>query len=428
MLAIERACTGFEREPLLAPLGFKGGRLSELWQVVVRLEGASGSHGLGLATQSVLWSDASVFRSYSEAAGNAWMYLLTELACRRLAGERLRDPPELLDRVLPVAAADARRLLGHAPRTTFLLNALVALDSAAWLLLAAERGVESLDALLPAESAEPLRHRHERLAWVPLIPYGTPIAEVARLARSGVGVLKVKLGSDPAGDGDPEAMLAWDQERMRAIHAAVGEVETSLTESGRVLYYLDANGRYDATDRVLRLLDTLESIGALDRVLVLEEPFPEDLDADVAGLPVRVAADESAHTAEDAVRRIERGYGAVALKPVAKTLSMSLRILAECHHRGVPCFCADLTVNPVLLEWNKCIAARLAPMPGMRVGLLEANGLQHYREWERMLGYHPRPDAAWLRPEAGVYELREGFHEHSGGIFDESPHYAGIAG
>jgi len=57
--------------------------------------------------------------------------------------------------------------------------------------------------------------------------------------------------------------------------------------------------------------------------------------------------------------RIALGYGAIALKPIAKTLSMSLKIAALAHERNVPCFCADLTVNPTLLEWNKTLAARM---------------------------------------------------------------------
>ena len=46
----------------------------------------------------------------------------------------------------------------------------------------------------------------------------------------------------------------------------------------------------------------------------------------------------------------------MALKPIAKTLSMSLKIAAAAARRGVPCFCADLTVNPVLVEWNRAAA------------------------------------------------------------------------
>ncbi len=51
--------------------------------------------------------------------------------------------------------------------------------------------------------------------------------------------------------------------------------------------------------------------------------------------------------------------------------------------------CADLTVNPILIDWNKNLAARLKPFPGLEMGLLETNGDLNYRNWEKMLIYHP---------------------------------------
>ena len=80
-------------------------------------------------------------------------------------------------------------------------------------------------------------------------------------------------------------------------------------------------------------------------------------------LGLRIAADESAHTDEDAIRRIEMGYSAIALKAIAKTLSMTMKIAQAALERGVPCFCADLTVNPILVEWNKALPAGWHPSP-----------------------------------------------------------------
>ena len=77
----------------------------------------------------------------------------------------------------------------------------------------------------------------------------------------------------------------------------------------------------------MRFLDHADKIGALSQIVLLEEPLDEGDSSDLSGVPVRVAADESAHCAEDAVRRIGQGYTAVALKPIAKTLSMTFRIL-----------------------------------------------------------------------------------------------------
>ena len=72
----------FEREPLIAPFGFKGGYLSELWQSIVKFENAEGQSGIGLGTQSTLWSDASVFIDNSESAGNSMMFLATSFAAK----------------------------------------------------------------------------------------------------------------------------------------------------------------------------------------------------------------------------------------------------------------------------------------------------------------------------------------------------------
>jgi len=159
---------------------------------------------------------------------------------------------------------------------------------------------------------------------------------------------------------------------------------------------------------------------------LLEEPFPEEAEIDVRDIPVRLAADESAHSDTDAARRIELGYGAIALKPIAKTMSMSLRIAALAHKKGVPCFCADLTVNPILVDWNKNVAARLAPLPGVKIGVVETNGHQNYRNWERMKSYHPRAGAPWTEMTRGLFHLDDDFYASGGGILEQSEHYLGL--
>ncbi|MBQ0108994.1 MAG: hypothetical protein KBS44_01775, partial [Clostridiales bacterium] len=60
---IEKADTRFIREPLLAPFGFKGKYLTELWQTVVYLETPSFASACP-TTISVLWSDANVFAEH----------------------------------------------------------------------------------------------------------------------------------------------------------------------------------------------------------------------------------------------------------------------------------------------------------------------------------------------------------------------------
>src|SRR5690606_34189153 len=75
-IQVVRTDSDFEREKLLHPFGFKGGYLTELWQVASQMESAAGHKALGVATQSVLYGDADLFARSSEAEGNALMYLL----------------------------------------------------------------------------------------------------------------------------------------------------------------------------------------------------------------------------------------------------------------------------------------------------------------------------------------------------------------
>jgi L-alanine-DL-glutamate epimerase-like enolase superfamily enzyme len=411
----------FEREPLVRPFGFKGGYMSEIWQAAVALESDSGLRRVGLGTQSVLWSDASVFAGRAEAAGNALMYAMTERALDLAReGGPFRTPLDLQEAILDATHEYGKAITGRpALRRTFTLNALVPVDNAAWLLYAAENGLRGFDAMVPEEFRPALASRHRVVAAIPLMAYAVPVAEIRDAAAQGFFFMKVKLGQP----GPQEEMLAKDKARLSEIHAALASVETPHTRDGRLPYYFDANGRYESKDALRRLLDHARAIGAFDRIAVVEEPFPEELDAEVGDLGVRVAADESAHTDKDAARRIELGYGAIALKPIAKTLSMTLRIARLAHERGVPCFCADLTVNPILVDWNKVFAARLAPLPGLSLGLVETNGHQNYRNWEAMRRRHPCFGASWTVPEKGVFHLDDDFYARSGGIFLPSPHY-----
>ena len=430
MISIRDISLRFSREPLLKPFGFKGGSLTELWQIAAGLADSEGSAANGRGVQSVLWSDAAVFSRQSEAGGNAMMLLLTDHALRLIRGRDFADPLEMLDDIFPAVLERGREITGLAGlRATFALNALVAVDAAAWILRARALGTESFEEVLPEEFRPVLAGRQKRLAKVPLIAYGTSDQEIDSLAASGCFFLKIKIGSDPHGDGNREAMLAWDKERLSRIHERLRDHSFAETANGKVAYYLDGNGRYDSVDRVLRLLDHAEKIGALECVHLLEEPFSEEFTEDVSAIPVRVAADESAHTEADAVARMEQGYGAVALKPIAKTVSMSLRVARAARQRGIPCFCADLTVNPLMVEWNKNFAARLEPLPGLSVGVVETNGAQNYRNWEAMVSGHPLAAEPWVRGTAAAFDLPDAFYQTSGGIFrTETTELASIGG
>jgi L-alanine-DL-glutamate epimerase-like enolase superfamily enzyme len=419
-ITISRVGSNFEREPLLRPFGFKGGYQTEIWQSAALLESAGGHRGIGLCTQGVLWSDAHVFAAHSESGGSALMYAVTEWALQRLKGQRFSDPIELLEANRHAVYAYAKKITEHPGlRETFALNALVGVDFAAWLLYARERGITRFDDLIPAAYRPALAARHAQVASIPLMAYGIPIEELQAAVEAGYFFMKIKLGQP----GTQAEMLEKDKARLSAIHAAIGHARTPYTASGKLPYYFDANGRYEAKDTLLRLLDHARAIGAFDQIALVEEPFPEELEVDVTDIPVRLAADESAHTDADAKRRIEMGYRAIALKPIAKTFSMSLKIAQVAHERGVPCFCADLTVNPLLVEWNKAVAARLGAFPGLGLGLVETNGHQNYRHWAELRRRHPFPGAPWAGTQRGVFELDADYYARSGGIFEPLPHY-----
>ena len=420
-ITIAKTNLGFETEPLIRPFGFKGGYMKEIWQTIAYMRSSSGAHSIGLCTQNVLWSDAQVFSTHSESAGNALMYSITDRALRLVTGQSFTNPVELLDAILPEVYEFGKKVTSSSQlRKTFALNALVGVDNAAWLLYAKENGITSFDDMIPDAYKPALSHHHKKVAAIPLMAYTIPIDEIMAATDHGYFFMKIKIGQP----GTQEEMLEKDKERLSAIHLAVGDVKTPYTRNGKLPYYFDANGRYESKETLLKLLDHAKSIGAFDQIAIIEEPFAEELEIDVSDIPVRLAADESAHTVEDAVKRIEMGYKAMALKAIAKTLSMTMKIAQAAYERDIPCFCADLTINPILVEWNKNVAARLASFPGIGgMGLLESNGHQNYANWNTMLSYHPRKDAPWVEAKEGVYEVGREFYKTGGGIFDPSPHY-----
>ncbi len=375
---------------------------------------------IGLCTQNVLWSDAAVFDACSESGGNALMYALTERALQMVPHVLFQNPVDLQEAILDELYQYGRTLTGHRDlRKTFILNALVGVDNAAWLLYARQHNIQRFDDLIPRDIKRALAHHHHRVVSVPLVSYGVSLQEIVEMVDDGYFFFKIKLGQQ----GSQDEMVQKDIRRLVDIHKTIGHLEIDALGGKKIPYYFDANGRYQSKEALIKFLDHADRIGALSQIAILEEPFPEEKNIDVSDLPVRLAADESAHTDEDALIRIQMGYGAIALKPVAKTLSMSLKIAKIAHEQHIPCFCADLTVNPVLLEWNKNVAARLAPLPGFDCGVCETNGSQNYKRWPQLKSYHPLPNASWVNEKNGTFLLQPDYYKRGGGIFEPSMHY-----
>lgn len=418
-IRIKNVDSDFEREPL-TPYHFKGSFVTELWQTIARLESESGISKIGLGTQSVLWSDSKVFADHSESGGNALMYALSERALQLMKGGTFINPVELLENLLPEVYAYGKKITGNPDlRKTFALNSLVCVDNAAWLLYAGENNINNFDDMIPDAYKPGLSYRHNKVASIPSFSVGINVEKIKAAADQGYFIMKIKIGSA----GTQKEMLEKDIAFLSAVHAAIGHYKTPYTRDGRIPYYLDPNGRYETKDSLLRFLDHAKKIGAFDQIALIEEPFAESNEVYVGDIGVTIAADESAHTVEDAAKRIEQGYKAIVLKGIAKTLSMTLKIAQLAYEKRVPCFCADLTVNPILVDWNKCVAARLQPFPNMDIGLLETNGHQYYKNWDKMVTYHPKAGAKWTQTQAGVYFTDKSFYDESGGIFRTSVHY-----
>lgn len=414
--------SNFEREPL-HPYRFKGSAITQSWQTAAYLRSDSGAHKIGLATQGILWSDSKVFAEHSENAGNAIMYAMSERALQMLKGQSFTNPISLLDELLPEVLAYGKTITRSPDlRTTFALGALVGIDNAAWLLYGHENGLGRFDDWIPPAYRTGLSYRHRHVASIPSFSVGTAASTIKRAADEGYFVLKLKTGAA----GTQSEMIEKDIAFLTAVHQAIGSYETPHTDSGKIPYYFDANGRYETKQTLLRFLDHAQKIGAFDQIAVIEEPLDERNETYVGDLGVCVAADESAHTVEDAAVRIDQGYGAIAVKAIAKTLSMTMKITQLAFEKNIPCFCADLTVNPILVDWNKCIAARLPPFPGMKVGLQETNGRQYFRAWDKLMTYHPAANATWITARNGVFTTDDSFYDQSGGILASSPHYESL--
>jgi L-alanine-DL-glutamate epimerase-like enolase superfamily enzyme len=347
------------------------------------------------------------------------MSLTAERAVRILAdalseGAGFPDPIAAIQAILPELHDFGCRVSGTGElRRTFTLNAAVSLDLALWKLYAAVEGIESFGDVIPCAYAGAFSSRQQVVARVPLVTYNLPEGELLELVEEGHFLLKIKIGQA----GSQSEMVEKDLARLEWIHRLLRDRRSDRTETGRLAYYLDANGRYQEKETLLALISGLERMGAVDRVILLEEPFPDDRDFDVRDLPMRIAADESLHGVEDVRRKIELGYGALALKPAGKTLTMSILMAAEAHARSVPCFVADSACVPLLLDWNRNVAAHLPAFPGLSCGILESNGDQNYRNWETLIREHPCSGATWLEPRGGMYRLDEDFYDHAGGVF-----------
>jgi len=417
---IVKTASNFEREKLIRPFGFKGGYLTELWQTASQMQSSSGIKKIGIATQSVLYGDADLFSQHSEAKGNSMMNALSNRALDLVRQTSFYTPIDLLDKILPEVILEGKRITGKSDlNINFVYNALVSIDNAAWLVYASENKYKSFEKMIPGSFQDALLHRNDKIAIMYQIPYGMPMQDLLIAAQKGYFVFKVKTGSP----GTQSEMLKADMERLSLIHNTLKDLRTDNTSNGKLIYTMDANARYQKKESLLKYLDHAKNIGAFDQILLIEEPLNESNIENVSDVGILIAADESVHDVESALSRLDLGYNVLVLKGIAKTLSLSVKIAKLAAERNIPCLCADLTVNPILIDWHKNLAAHLTPFPGINMGLMETNGDMNYANWNNMLDYHPGAHASWMKVKNGVFELTPDFYQRSGGIFEPSEHY-----
>ncbi len=413
-MRIARADLEIQRQPFARPFAFKGAAFHEKWNLIVRLTDEDGTEAVGVGGTAVLWSDPDVFSNHTEVGGNVLMAALLEFALQQAVGLEFPDPPSLVEELAPRVHDYGKTVTrNRGLRLTFSLIALVALDNAAWMLYAKRNGISTFDQLIPVTYRPFLASRQSHIALAPAVGYGMPVDELQAILDTGVYILKIKIGQ-PGAESD---MVRKDIEWLDRIHRIAARYNTQMTDSGRVLYYLDANGRYAKKETMNRLLDHAVKTGIHEHIVLIEEPFRDPDAFEVGDLPARFAADESVQTVEDVDTRASQGYGAIAIKPAGKTLSLAFRMVRAAAEAGVPSFVADNGCIPLLVEWNKNVASRLPGFPGIRGGLIESNGPENYGNWADLLAAYPIPDAPWLTPGSGAFVLGEDYYRHSGGIF-----------
>src|SRR5690606_38965190 len=182
---VVQTAANFEREKLLHPFGFKGGYLTELWQVAAKMMSESGHMAIGLATQSVLYGDADLFAQSSEATGNSLMFVLMNKALQRVRETRLSTPIDLLEAILPQVCVDAQLVTGRKDiNINFVYRALVSVDNTAWLLYAAENGFQDFEQMIPATYRPALASRNKQVGILYQVSYNMPIQQLKQAAEN----------------------------------------------------------------------------------------------------------------------------------------------------------------------------------------------------------------------------------------------------
>ena len=113
------------------------------------------------------------------------MFAMTQHALKLAVGRSFTSPVELNDWLWPQVWEYGRKVSDNpALRATYALNALVAVDNAAWVLFARENGLKSFDEMIPGECRPALAAHHAKCASIPLFSYKVPVSEIKEAVDS----------------------------------------------------------------------------------------------------------------------------------------------------------------------------------------------------------------------------------------------------
>ena len=94
-------------------------------------------------------------------------------------------------------------------------------------------------------------------------------------------------------------------------------------------------------------------------------------------------------------------------------------MLEQARRRGVQCFCADLTVNPKMVEMNKLFASHLPMIMGMNIGVFESNGSQNYLNWVQMQAQSGLTEKSFAHMQRGRFILDEAYYRCEGNVWED---------
>ncbi len=85
---------------------------------------------------------------------------------------------------------------------------------------------------------------------------------------------------------------------------------------------------------------------------------------------------------------------------------------------GIPRFCDNLMVNPILVNWNRNVFRTIPPFFGLGRGIMEPNCGITYEKWAEIKEKYPYVDTGWTQATFGVFEVNECFYTTASSVLN----------